>query len=1164
MQSRDGDDSCAQIMCLVQLMLDPFFRTLRGFCILVEKEWVFPGHRFCDFTKSSSSRHTDDSTLSPATWTQFIDCVWQLVRGYREYFEFNEDFLVYLLEEVVSCKFGTFLCHCEKSRQDQRVQKSTDSIWTHALSPQVQPMFINAQYKSSNTVFPLDDAVSVSFWSSVHLRNNLRNPFRESHRMAEKKQLNAIESKVVDISLTSLKISVVNPRLYHMANITRLVLISNFICEIRYEMMKSLPNLVLLDLTDNYIASISNSVLLAGGKKLAYLNLSKNVLATFPSDLSSLESLATLTLSGNKLEALKGLEAISNTLTCLDCSKNSIDHIESLETLTNATTINLSNNQIVELNGNLAKLSKLEHLELRGNKLTEVPKGINDMKALNVLDLSENPIDVALGMSYQVGAVFCVPTLQSLRMASLSLKSFPQTFPSVPANLRVLDLQNNKLTSFPTPVLDLVNLTVLFFNNNDIEVIPFEICRLQKLRRLAVCDNRLTFLTSGIGKLEHLEVLEMHNNQIEELPPALAQLRLRQWTFEGNPICNVPPEVLRSGKAHIMEYLQSLLSGSRRLYRMKFMIVGQENVGKTCLMQSLLRSGEKTKKKGDQMKTLSTDGIDIHKYKFSCPVNQRGKPDPNGQETEDVTLSAWDFGGQEVYYTTHQFFLSSRSVYVVAWNLSLDEEFCRVEYWLQSVLARAKGCRIILVGTHLDHPKCTPEYVDKVVRDMKAKYVKKVPGLVDQILTLSSQTGEGVEPFMYLLQNVSLSERTMGELLPNSFMRLEMLCMEEGKTRKSSSQIPLLSWENYKMLAQTCGISDGKQLGIATQLLHNLGSIVHFPGDDNLADIVVLDPSWLTELMATIVTTKHQFVKEGKIQNTALKQIWRAPQFPPSLHLLLYGILEKFEVIFRLDKEGRENKQNEDVFFSGQSLVPSLLPEAQPAGYEGFTAFNSPTLKPGEIQYGRQYRFNFLPHGIFSRLTIRLHCMMDVEAAWKRGLVLAPSVSSKILVTLSLPSAKKKYTVLSVLVRGKGSERAFRLVLECIDTLVEGWYEVEPIITIPCLLCMATPNCAQEHYHSLEECEKAVIAEKKTINCLYSGGSMPLELLVPDILMVSVGEKQIDFESLQVENKIGEGGFADVFRGVWKNETVAIKKVTLGLLIRTPLPTKSLLITNVF
>ncbi|XP_018604264.1 phosphatidylinositol-3,5-bisphosphate 3-phosphatase MTMR2 isoform X2 [Scleropages formosus] len=168
----DGWDRTAQLTSLAMLMLDGYYRTLRGFQVLVEKEWLSFGHRFQARSGHGDRNHTD-ADRSPV-FLQFIDCVWQMTRQFPAAFEFNEYFLITILDHLYSCLFGTFLCNSELQRVKEELPKKTVSLWSYINSQPEE--FTNPLYVdySNHVLYPVVSMRHLELWVGYYIRWNPR------------------------------------------------------------------------------------------------------------------------------------------------------------------------------------------------------------------------------------------------------------------------------------------------------------------------------------------------------------------------------------------------------------------------------------------------------------------------------------------------------------------------------------------------------------------------------------------------------------------------------------------------------------------------------------------------------------------------------------------------------------------------------------------------------------------------------------------------------------------------------------------------------------------------------------------------------------------------------------------------------------------------------
>jgi len=161
----DGWDRTAQICSTAMLLIDPYFRTMKGFQVLIEKEWIAFGHKFRDRCHGRPS----DQEFSPV-FLLWLDCIWQLTLQFPKAFEFSEAFLLFLAQQLDADASGTFLFNSEAVSVANNAQKSTVSLWSsHFMANPsfLNPDFAQAQKTSGFALKPILASKKIKLWENL-------------------------------------------------------------------------------------------------------------------------------------------------------------------------------------------------------------------------------------------------------------------------------------------------------------------------------------------------------------------------------------------------------------------------------------------------------------------------------------------------------------------------------------------------------------------------------------------------------------------------------------------------------------------------------------------------------------------------------------------------------------------------------------------------------------------------------------------------------------------------------------------------------------------------------------------------------------------------------------------------------------------------------------
>lgn len=537
----------------------------------------------------------------------------------------------------------------------------------------------------------------------------------------------------------------------------------------------------------------------------------------------------------------------------------------------------------------------------------------------------------------------------------------------------------------------------------DLRSLPAELGLLHNLKQLDLCGNRLAAVPPEIGQLRNLQSLDLSDNELTALPDSMRQLgKLKRVFLHRNDALDIPPEILgphpndlrRGGSApanaaDILDYYFRLLKGARPLNEAKLILVGRGGVGKTTLIRRLTTGKFSNPKK--------TEGINIKEWEV--PLSRK----------EKVQLNVWDFGGQEIMHSTHQFFLTERSLYLLVLSGREGHEDEDSEYWLKLIQSFGGDSPVIVVLNKQSEHRFDVN---------RGGLLQKYPN-VKAFVATDCKKGLGIGELRKAIKRETGGLEGLRAKFPAQWFRI--------KDRLGGMKENYLTFEKYREICRKLGEKETESQDALAGYLHTLGVALNYWDDPRLSHMHVLNPRWVVEGIYRIINAPALAKRDGELHDGDLKKMLPVKDYPRQMHGYLVDLMKKFELCFSHPEDGR-------------FLVPDLLPKEQAGATKG--------VKEEEcLHFHYDYGATPIPEGLLPRFIVRTHALGRNLPRWRTGVVLefegnralvrADRADKKVFISISGPVA--------------GRTRLLAIIRSDFDRIHSDIKKLEPaqLVTVP-------------------------------------------------------------------------------------------------------------------
>ena len=422
-----------------------------------------------------------------------------------------------------------------------------------------------------------------------------------------------------------------------------------------------------------------------------------------------------------------------------------------------------------------------------------------------------------------------------------------------------------------------------------------------------------------------------------------------------------------------------MAGGVDHLYEAKMLILGEGGAGKTSLLRRLYQP---TLPLPEEQET--TKGIVIHRHDF---------PLANGR---NFRLNVWDFGGQEIYHATHQFFLTRRSLYVLLDDTRRSDKAVSdpgFKNWLDLIELLGGDSPVLIFQNEKGGRSKTIDF-----DGIRARYphvMKSFNGNLEHDHAAST-IREGIDSFASRLPHI-------GEQLPAAWVKVRADIETAAQTK------PYIGFPQYLTIYERhLPLSREKALHLS-RYLHDLGVFLHFQDDKLLAKTVILQNQWATEAVYKLLDDEQTKTNTGRFTDADCARLWADTHYA-DMHMELVALMQHFELCYLLPDSTPTTW-----------LAPQLLAATKPPALRDWNHAGDLVLR---------YRYAIMPRGLISRLFVRLHrfvpnpetaCITCVQFQQTDTLVLAELLPDGREIELRARGPERK-ALLSVVAARSGSD----------------------------------------------------------------------------------------------------------------------------------------------